>query len=453
MDGAAGSCGGRKKFRRQGGQVRLRHFKQKRLNRGIISLAAAVVAAFGAVDRLEQGQFVGGAGLTFVSLALCCYVIYLSNARWENPLFRRSRLESWDYRLTREGIFYLLTVVVIGVAALLSGNNLLYLILSCLLAAMLVSGLVSRLVLSGLQLDVHLPDAIFARQPFRVSITLHNLKRRLSSYSIWISTATDSGLRRRDARTASRTANAGPPLDFPPVYCPLILGGAKAAMAAPAVFPRRGRFANQVFWLRTRFPLSLVERRVRVAPTKEITVYPSVERTPAVEKMLDGLAAEQRAHARGESHDLYRIRPGEAREGARFVDWKATARARQVMVREFTRDDRKQVEIVFDPTLPGYSRTPAKVGDAAFEETVQHCAAFLWRLSEDNAEIRFLSGGFQWVSAAPSDVFAILGFLAGAQPERTRNRSEAMPVHHAANGTPRFVFRVAEETFSKEQHG
>ena len=424
--------------------------KPKKLNRGVICLAAAAVAAFGAVDLLEQGRFSAGAGLTLVSLGLCCYVIYLSHARLRMPVLRGSLFEAWDYALTGEGVFYLLLVIVVGVATVLSGNNLLVLILSCLLAAMLVSGFVSRLVLSGLQLDVRLPNAVFAQQSFHLSVTLRNLKRRFPSYSIWIAATVDSRRRRRGRtrRKDDRAADAipGARLDLQTIYCPLIGGGGKATVSTPAVFPRRGCFENQVFWLRTKFPFSFVERRARLTPTKEITIYPSVESSPAVNKMIEGLEARQRAHIRGESHDLYRIRPGQSDDGARFVDWKATARTGEVMVREFTRDDRRQVEVVFDPRLPRRSPQPGEAADALFENAVQQCAAFVWRLSESGTEIRFRSGDVRLLSVTPSDVFGILAFLAAVRSEPAREEGQqASSARGAGSDTARFLFRVGAE--------
>jgi len=50
-----------------------------------------------------------------------------------------------DYRLTREGMIYLGAVLVVALAALNTGNNLLFMILACLLAGVLISGLLSRL--------------------------------------------------------------------------------------------------------------------------------------------------------------------------------------------------------------------------------------------------------------------------------------------------------------------
>ena len=54
-----------------------------------------------------------------------------------------------DYRLTRDGIIYLGAVFVLILAAVNTGNNLLFMILACLLAGILISGVLSRAVLTA----------------------------------------------------------------------------------------------------------------------------------------------------------------------------------------------------------------------------------------------------------------------------------------------------------------
>src|SRR5260370_12300413 len=52
-----------------------------------------------------------------------------------------------DYKVTREGLVYLGGIFVVALAALNTGNNLLFMVLACLLAAVLISGMLSRMVL------------------------------------------------------------------------------------------------------------------------------------------------------------------------------------------------------------------------------------------------------------------------------------------------------------------
>src|ERR1700692_4127473 len=73
--------------------------------------------------------------------------------------------ESFDYDITRAGIIYALVTLVIGIAALNTGNNLLYIVVAAMLAAILVSGVVSAWVLRWLELDFRLPAHVFAGRP------------------------------------------------------------------------------------------------------------------------------------------------------------------------------------------------------------------------------------------------------------------------------------------------
>src|ERR1700674_3903150 len=97
--------------------------------------------------------------------------------------------ESFDYDVTRAGIVYALVTLVIGIAALNTGNTLLYIVVAAMLAAILVSGVVSAWVLRWLELDVRLPEHVFAGRPVAGRILLHNPRRFLPSFSIRVVSA------------------------------------------------------------------------------------------------------------------------------------------------------------------------------------------------------------------------------------------------------------------------
>ena len=82
-------------------------------------------------------------------------------------LARRVALErlrqTFHYEVTKAGVVYVLVTLVIGIAALNTGNNLLYIVVAAMLAAILVSGVVSAMVLRGLELEVRLARARFCR--------------------------------------------------------------------------------------------------------------------------------------------------------------------------------------------------------------------------------------------------------------------------------------------------
>src|SRR6202790_4733130 len=92
--------------------------------------------------------------------------------------------DAFDYDVTKVGIVYVAIVLVIGIAALNTGNNLLYIVVAAMLAAILVSGVASAMVWRALELDVRLPEHAFAGRAMSGRIVLRNPRRWLPSFSV-----------------------------------------------------------------------------------------------------------------------------------------------------------------------------------------------------------------------------------------------------------------------------
>ncbi len=315
----------------------------------------------------------------------------MSPARFPARIRRRIR-----YRVTRGGVFFMLALALTGVGAFLSGNNLLFLIFAAMMALLLVSGFISRLVLAGLELELLLPAHVSARTPTPARVRIRNLKRLTSSFSI--------ELAGRDDAAHDRASILGAP-----VYFPLIPG--RAAIEAPVevVFPHRGRHRENLFAISTKFPFGFLRKSTRVALHRETIVYPALEPRPGMEVLLGSIAAEMDAHIRGDGRDFYRIRPYEPQDSARHVDWKSTAHAGRLQVREFTRERQGMVEIFFDRCIdPGQGQR--------FEELVEDCAFVAWGLAEREARVRLRSDRFDLAIPDEGEVYDLLRFLALVEP-------------------------------------
>src|SRR5579864_3825071 len=112
--------------------------------------------------------------------------------RWYRNL-KASWSQGLRQQITGAGLAYTATLLVVGFAAFLSANNLLFLILAAMLSTLLVSGFISKLGLAGLELDLVLPEHISARRRVRTGIRLKNLKRWIPSFSIHLAGAAGSG--------------------------------------------------------------------------------------------------------------------------------------------------------------------------------------------------------------------------------------------------------------------
>src|SRR5262249_20211817 len=111
-------------------------------------------------------------------------------------------VNSWLWRLlhpprtiwpTRDGVWCLLVVMGLGVAAINTGNNLLYMLVSLLLALIIVSGVLSEQSMRGLDLIAVDPEEIYAGRPALFGMTIANRKRWLTSYSITVEVLSPTG--------------------------------------------------------------------------------------------------------------------------------------------------------------------------------------------------------------------------------------------------------------------
>ena len=370
------------------------------------ALAAALLLALYSRVAAENAQ-VWLAGLTaLAALGIAGWVA----ATLVPALARRTPL-GWlsvrmDYRVTREGVIYIGGVLVLALAALNTGNNLLFLILASLLAGILISGLLSHLVLSGVELRLDLPEHIFAGQPVRALAELTNRKRRLPSFSLRLCSALPKS--RREKPLAGQILGQ-------PVYFPYLAAGQASQQSVELQFPRRGVYRQETLGLRTRFPFGFVEKTRRVNSSLEAVVYPAIEPTEETCENWALVSGELESYMRGRGHDLYSIRAYQTSDSARHVDWKASAKRNALQVREFTREDERRVLLVLDPFTPPKAAAPAS--DQAFERGVSLCASLAWHFYEMDSVLGFRTEGYE-TSVAPAGevIYDILRRLAVAAP-------------------------------------
>ncbi len=310
-----------------------------------------------------------------------------------------------EYKVTREGWYYMGGILLIALAALNTGNNLLFLILASLIAAILMSGILSSITLSGVAMRLELPEHIFAGQPVRARIELENEKVTLPSFSLRVEAAPAKG--------------APAALLETPVYFPYLPKRSHLSQGVPITFARRGAYRQDAFQIVTRFPFGFLQKSRRVELRTEALVYPSVEPTGDFLEILPGLQGVLESLAKGRGQDLYALREYVPTDSARHVHWKASARQGSLMVREFTREDDCRVLLVLDPHTSIPASAEATIQRAAaerFERAIELCAGIAWHFFERNALLQFRTAGLE-TALLPADenIFAVLRHLALAQ--------------------------------------
>jgi uncharacterized protein (DUF58 family) len=376
----------------------------------IAALAVAMLLALYSGAAAEAGQRVVAGMSAIAALVLAGWV-----AITLVPVIARRTALRWigykiEYKLARAGWVYLGGVMAVALAALNTGNNLLFLILASMIALILMSGILSTIVLSGMQMSLELPEEIFAGESVRARMELRNGKQSLPSFSLRI-----EAIQPKDSAHAAVLET--------PVYFPYVPRDERVQQWMPLVFPRRGVYRQEAFRIATRFPFGFLEKARRVDLAKEVLVYPSVAATQDFLAVLPALQGSIESLKKGRGHDLHALREYRPTDSARYVHWKASARMGTLLVREFSREDDRRVLLVFDPSLPADLPEAA----AKFERAVALCASIAWYFHETSAMLRFRTTGAETPLAPAREMISvILRLLALAQPARQEGSAELL---------------------------
>ncbi len=242
-------------------------------------------------------------------------------------LRRRLRLPR-TLSITRTGRTYLVVTLGVGIGALNTGNNLLYLVLGFLLSMIVVSGILSERCLKGLRIRRLGSDAAFAGEPFpfRYAIT----KKRGQAFALTVSEVGG------ELEGASRVSH--------------VRAGTEVIARADLVARRRGPLKLTGIRVTTTFPLGLFAKSCVLDVEDTLLVYPRrgfVCHTP--EEHGSGLAGDDgKARRRDGTGDLLGLRELAHGEDARRVHWVKSAAVGKLLRTEREREERRQYTLRVD---------------------------------------------------------------------------------------------------------
>ena len=348
----------------------------------LVGLAAAVVTI---LARYSNNYALAATAAVLSLLSALLMLIFLVP-----PLVRSARLEvkglDLPVGITGGGAIFLVIMIVVGFAAWNTGNNLLFLVFSLLCSMLFVGAVAARASLRDLIVSARFPDHIFAGESAPVIVTLRNAKRLLPSFSILVEA------RGPIDSAASRAKRRRPRfLKRPLAYFTYVPHRAAAEQRVEQTFTSRGRVAINGFELSTRFPFGFFRFRRRLsARNVDIVVYPKPEPIGDELHLLPMSAGHIASSRRGIGQDLFALRNYQARDDLRHIDWKATARSRHLMVREFTAEDDRRITIVLD-TRELIDPDP-ETFEKRFEAGVVQTASLLKHFIDERAEVRLNLG-------------------------------------------------------------
>jgi uncharacterized protein (DUF58 family) len=200
--------------------------------------------------------------------------------------------------------------LLLGFSAVNTGNNLLFLVVSALLAFMSVSGLFGWYNLHRLSVKVDLSDEIYDGTDTLVTFHLKNPKRTMPGFLL---TVRFSGGKAMYPLLPRRGGDSG---------------------SVPVKFSGRGRFDLPVVEIESNFPINFFVRSKRYRIPHRFIVFPAPKSCTPVADLSEGGAREQTLARGGAEGEVRKIGDYTGSEPLKLVHWRISAKHENLKVKD-----------------------------------------------------------------------------------------------------------------------
>ncbi|MFN3740164.1 MAG: DUF58 domain-containing protein [Thermodesulfovibrionales bacterium] len=264
-------------------------------------------------------------------------------------------------KITREGFRLILATSLIGLASLNTGNNLMYLILSVMLAIFFLSLLITYVNLRGIRIEIVSSDDLFAGKTSRIKLRYSKKRSFLSSRSFFITATSRAPLRILD-------------------YVDILKPGGSIEKITHITPLKRGMLSlKDTLILKTGFPFIFTENSIRPDVKGTLLIYPALK---DIDLLMDSYTVDGKRPFTGE-RDFQKIRQYRYGDDRRFIHWKATAKTGELMIKESAIEEGLRITVFFDNFRPPIPE--------AFEESISFAASLSARFIEAGYYVRFIT--------------------------------------------------------------
>ncbi|MBR59490.1 MAG: hypothetical protein CMH54_15935 [Myxococcales bacterium] len=289
----------------------------------------------------------------------------------------------------REGVWLIVMIFGLGIAAINTGHNLLYLLLGFLLSIISLSGVLSERMLNRARVDFLPPDGLHVGETTRIPVGFKFLGRWGRVYSLRASPVLEDGV----AETV-------------PAYAPQLVAGERQRFIMRTRFLRRGIYASPRARLETDFPFGFVSKSRLLEVESTYRVWPRIHPVhldPPTHS--EQQYSDQAGYVSVTGEEFFSVREYRSGDPIKRIHWRLTARATRPVVRE--------LELPGSPRLSISCVIPS-LDEAAQEDAYAEMAASLAVAGLDAGYLVELETPTQKVTAqrGPSQRRRILNALA-----------------------------------------
>lgn len=341
-------------------------------------------------------------------------------------------------RVNLRGWVFLVLAVAVGIAAVVKGNNLLFLVFSTLAAVFVSSILLTWLTARRIEIARLVPDTCFAGEPFPVTLRVRNAKRFFPAFAI---------------RIEDRLSHEGRPaqLQPPPVYLPHATPREKVRGTYSIVALHRGKAKLGPLQISAEFPPGLATWRAEIPTEDDLLIFPrrAVLRGRVVNPYLSRVDTCEYSSVLtpGGDDEFAGLREYREGESLRHVHWKMSARVPgRLLVREFEDIRIRNAVVLLDTYVPNLNDARRRL---RLERAICFAGALVDALHAESYTVKFMGYVPELVEIPleprPGSILDLYATLAVLKPSKTRTLGELLALQQGLRDEIYFVLRIGDE--------
>jgi len=293
------------------------------------------------------------------------------NSNVPKPVFT-IKTRNRSLQITREGAGFIILIFAIGIGAIYTGNNLLFLVLAMCLSFLVVSGILSELALKKIFVKYSIPPTVYAGDHFSIIMSVANNKKYFSSYSLRIVMMPNEALR-LEGNTSVYLFHMPPEsIEEKTMIVKTMKGG---------VLRIKG------FQISTSFPFGFFCKTKFLPMSDETTVFPSIQ--PVKLPSLSDPSAEGQGIVRHQGEEIVALREYSEGDPVNAVHWKSSAKTGNLRVKEFRAGGDQSFTLFLN--LHDL-QTNRQVADSILEKRVSEAASLAYNLIRRGNEVSLKTG-------------------------------------------------------------
>lgn len=217
-------------------------------------------------------------------------------------------------RIKRAGWIYIFLTIALGIGAVNTGNNLIYIIVSAFLSFMALSGFVGKRNISNLEVHFLFPEEVYASREAIIKVTLRNKRRFLPAFLIKV-----------------RVCGID-------ILYPYVDPQKDSFRHLKMTFPKRGIHKLGDVQICSVFPFNFFRRCKNLRTYEEVIVFPEPREGVHWEYGLvnQRKRGQDQSQERGYEGDLLSLRDYVPGDPLKYIHWKASAKTDRLKIKELS---------------------------------------------------------------------------------------------------------------------